>query len=64
MLKMQDKSLTLMVEQSTGNWREVKRIDNTSSQYVSGQLKLVQNTNPGKRVKAVDADGRLIDMLG
>lgn len=64
MLSFKNNSLTLMVEQSSGQWREIGRIENISSQYVSGQLRQAQSSNAGKRVKAVDSDGRLIDMLG
>jgi hypothetical protein len=64
MLTFKNNSLTLMVEQSSGQWRDIGRIENISSAYVSGQLRQAQSSNQGKRVKAVDADGRLIDMLG
>lgn len=56
--------LSIMVEQVSGQWREVKRIENLSTQYVSEQLRLTQQSNSGKRVRAVDEGGRLVDMLG
>lgn len=56
--------LSVQVELSSGQWREVKRIEFLSTQYVSSQLKQTQASNRGKRVKALDMNGRMIDMLG
>lgn len=56
--------LSVMVEQQSGQWREVKRIEYLSTQYVSDQLRRTQQSNLGKRVRAVDQGGRLVDMMG
>lgn len=58
------KLLKLEVEQSSGQWREVKRIEGSTTQYISLQLRQLQSSSGGKRVRALDMDGRLVDMLG
>lgn len=46
----------------TGNWMTV-RITQNNSQMIIMAMREVKNTYPDKRVRAVDMDGRLIDIL-
>lgn len=46
----------------TGNWMTV-RITQNNSQMIIMSMREVKNTYPDKRVRAVDMDGHLLDML-
>ena len=46
----------------TGNWMTV-RITQNNSQMIIMAMRDVKQIYPDKRVRAVDADGRLLDML-
>ncbi len=46
----------------TGNWMTV-RITQNNSQMILMAMKDVKQIYPDKRVRAVDMDGRLIDIL-
>ena len=46
----------------TGNWMTV-RITQNNSQMIIMAMREVKQIYPDKRVRAVDTDGRLLDML-
>ena len=46
----------------SGNWRTVSHVMN-NSQYIDHAMKSVAKMHPTKRVRAVDSNGRLVDML-
>ena len=53
-----------MIQDVGGNWMPVRIIENINDRYVIQQMKLTQSSFAGKRVKAVDSKGNLIDLLG
>lgn len=58
-------SYQIQVETFTGYWQTLNQIgDNESLQYVSVRLADVSRSNPGKRVRAIDGGGRLVDIRG
>jgi hypothetical protein len=46
----------------SGNWRTVSHVMN-NSQYITHAMKSVSKMHPTKRIRAVDSNGRLVDML-
>ncbi len=56
--------VTLKVQDISGNWFTIKNLDINNDQYTLSQMKQTQKMFGGKRVKAVDAKGNLIDILG
>ena len=57
-------NVTLMVQDIGGNWMSVRIIENLGDRYILQQMQLTKSSYPGKRVKAVDAKGNLIDLMG
>lgn len=54
----------IKVQDLNGNWIDAKIVEHLSDQYVYQQMVQVQQNFGGKRVKAVDKNGHLIDLLG
>lgn len=52
----------IQVQFSVGEWRDVSSVNNTS-QYIIRGMTQAQKSFPGRRVRAVDSDGRLLDMM-
>lgn len=46
----------------TGNWRTVSHVMN-QGQHITHGMKNAQRTYPNKRIRAVDGEGRMLDML-
>ncbi len=46
----------------SGTWRTMNTVVNYSD-YIAHAMKQLANSNPGKRIRAVDSNGRLVDML-
>ena len=57
-------NVTLMVQDIGGNWMSVRIIEHINDRYILQQMKLTSTSYPGKRVKAVDEKGNLIDLMG
>lgn len=57
-------TITLMVQDIGGNWMPIRLIENLGDRYILQQMKIVKSGYPGKRVKAVDSKGNLIDLMG
>lgn len=57
-------NVTLMVQDIGGNWMSVRIIENLGDRYILQQMQLTKSNYPGKRVKAVDAKGNLLDLMG
>jgi hypothetical protein len=53
----------ILVQDLNDNWITVQVIQNVSKQYVFSVMKEVQSAWQGKRVRAEDDQGRLIDLL-
>ncbi len=46
----------------SGSWRTLSTTMN-NAQYIAHAMKQLSNRYPDKRIRAVDANGRLVDML-
>lgn len=58
-------SYQIQVETVLGYWQTMNQIpSNESLQYVSIRLADISRSNPGKRVRAIDSTGRLVDIRG
>lgn len=55
--------VTIEVEQPTNTWMVVRYVTPYSSQGLVNEMKQVKQSFPNARVRAVDKDGRLVDML-
>ena len=53
----------IQLQDITGNWQTMSVTFN-NSQYVIQAMRSLKERFPDKRVRAVDMDGRLVDMLG
>jgi hypothetical protein len=54
---------TILVQDLAGNWIEARFVAKMSDQYLRRQMVDVQKNFGGKRVKAVDDKGHLIDII-
>lgn len=58
-------SYQIQVETNLGYWQTMNQIpDSETQQYVSIRLADISRSNPGKRVRAIDGSGRLVDIRG
>jgi len=55
--------VTLKVQDISGNWFDIKTLSLNNDQYTLSQMKQTQKMFGGKRIKAVDAKGNLLDIL-
>jgi hypothetical protein len=49
--------------QDGGNWRTI-HITFNNSQLILNEMKNLKQRYPDKRVRAIDANGRLVDLMG
>lgn len=54
--------VSIQYQNKTGNWTTVMMVENLPPNIANG-MQSVARANPGCRVRAVDAAGRLVDML-
>lgn len=54
--------IQIQADYGNGNWRTVSNVMN-HAQYIAHAMKSVAKMHPTKRIRAVDANGRLVDML-
>jgi len=59
---MNDK-VHIQLQDHDGNWRTQHTTFN-NSQRILQEMKTVKSRHPDKRVRAIDKDGRMVDMLG
>lgn len=52
----------IQVQDITGNWRTY-HITLNNSQRILSEMKQLSNQFPNQRVRAVDMDGRIVDIL-
>ena len=55
-------NVELQIQDSIGNWRTCHVTQNNSQLIISGMHQL-SNQFPGQRVRAVDSNGRIVDIL-
>lgn len=53
----------IQVQDVGGNWLTTQVTSTNHDQYVRSLMKQAQQGHPGKRVRAIDADERVIDIL-
>ena len=56
--------IIIEVQDFNNNWMQVSRILKTNDQVTMVEMRQAQSNFPGKRVRAVDETGRIIDLLG
>jgi hypothetical protein len=54
--------IEIQLQDTTGNWRTFMVTVNNSQQILQ-RMKELKSNHPDKRVRAIDQNGRLIDML-
>lgn len=52
----------IQLQDATGNWRTIITTQN-NSQMILIRMKELKSQYPDKRVRAVDKEGRLVDMM-
>lgn len=52
----------IQAQDTTGNWRTY-HVTDTSSQRILAEMKSLQQRYPNYRVRAVDQNGRIVDIL-
>jgi len=57
-------TIKIQVQDVNMNWFTIKVLQYINEQMTMSELKQTQAAFPGKRVKAVDQNGRLLDILG
>ncbi len=57
------RNLRVKVLQESGDWLEARTILDQGDRYTQQQMREVKNNFGGKRVKAVDDKGNLVDLL-
>ena len=59
---MTDERVEIQI-QDGGNWRTI-HITFNNSQLILNEMKNLKQRYPDKRVRAIDSNGRMIDMMG
>lgn len=59
---MNDDYIQIQADYGNGSWRTLNTVIN-NSQYIAHAMKSVKSMHPAKRVRAIDAQGRLVDMM-
>jgi len=54
--------IQIQAQDTTGNWRTYSRTQN-SSQLILREMSNLKNNFPDRRIRAVDSNGRLVDIL-
>ena len=57
-----DGYIQIQADYGNGGWHTLNIVMN-NSQYISHAMKSISKMHPTKRVRAVDSNGRLVDML-
>ncbi len=55
-------NIELQTQDITGNWRTMHVTQNNSQMIISG-MRQIASQFPDQRVRAVDSDGRIVDIL-
>jgi len=55
-------NIQVQVQDDTGNWRTYQ-ITTNNSQMIRSAMRQLKEQFPDNRVRAVDMDGRLVDMM-
>lgn len=55
--------IEIQIQDETGNWRTYNTIMLNSPPLIISSMKQLKDQFPDKRVRAIDQDGRVIDIL-
>ncbi len=53
----------IQMQNVSGYWQTTRTVPFVNAQYIIRQMEFVKHVHPKSRVRAVTADGQLIDML-
>jgi hypothetical protein len=59
-----DQTITIQIQDVGGNWMDVQTTTTNHDRYIYSLMEQAQSNHPGKRVRAVDENKRIIDILG
>lgn len=59
-----EQTVIIQIQDVGGNWMDVQRTMTNHDRYTFSLMEQAQRNYPGKRVRAIDQDGRIIDILG
>ena len=45
------------------NWQDISSLRNGTSQMITNEMQIVAKRHPAARIRAIDASGRVVDML-
>jgi len=54
--------IQIQADYGNGSWRTLSTVMN-NSQFIAHAMKNIAKMHPTKRIRAVDSNGRLVDML-
>jgi len=54
--------ITIQFQDLSGNWRMITQTQNIPA-MITSRMRSVQSNYPNSRVRAVDSNGRIVDML-
>ena len=54
--------IQIQAQDTTGNWRTYLIVENQSQRIIS-EMRSLQSRDPNYRIRAVDSDGRIVDIL-
>ncbi|MFM7085326.1 MAG: hypothetical protein ACKOW3_10060 [Hyphomicrobium sp.] len=57
-------TIYIQIQDVSGNWLTTQTTNTNHDQYIRSLMQTAQKSNPGKRVRAIDGSGRIIDLLG
>lgn len=55
--------IEVQMQDSSGNWRTINTLFVTAPAAITSSMNEVARNYPGSRVRAIDENGRIVDML-
>jgi len=59
-----ENTITIQIRDVGGNWLSVQNTMTNDDRYIYSLMESAQSGYPGKQVRAVDQNGRIVDMIG
>lgn len=57
-------TIAIQIQDVNGNWLTTQITNTKHDQYIRSLMETAQKSHPGKRVRAIDGSGRILDILG
>lgn len=57
-------TILIQIQDVNGNWLTTQTTNTNNDQYIRSLMQTAQKSYPGKRVRALDGSGKIIDLLG